>query len=419
MITARKLSNGVSVVMEKIPQVRSVAIGIYCGTGAVDEEKKYSGISHFVEHMMFKGTETRSALDIASEIDRIGGQMNAFTGKEATCYYVKTLSDNYEPAVDVLSDMLEHSVFEKKELDRERGVINEEIKMGKDAPDDVAHDTLLDILFEGSTIANSVTGNRTSLDRITHRVMQEYVTREYARGSIVISVAGNFDEDEICSCFEKRLNSLRPSKPERHYVHAEYRPKYRSVKKDIQQAHICLGTRAIDRNDERTYAFQILSNLFGGSMSSRLFQNIRERKGLAYSVFSGAGMFSHDGYFEIYAGVGQDHIRRAVEGIAEELRGLSIQPITQEELDSSREQLKSSYAFSQESTQSRMIVNGRNYLLLGKVFPPEEVIEAYDKVDLEALEEVRQMIQDFDSYSAVVVSNKRVNVKSIMEGASK
>ena len=197
MIKTRTLSNGVRVIMEEMSQVQSIAIGIWVRAGAIDETDKNAGISHFVEHMMFKGTENRTAKDIAADIDRIGGQINAFTGKEATCYYVKSLSENYKEAADVLVDMLENSLFDKNEMDKERKVICEEIKMTKDQPDDLAHDTLIEQLFKGCPLGNSIIGTPTSLKRITHNVIRKYGDRQYVSDRIVVSVAGRVEEEDI------------------------------------------------------------------------------------------------------------------------------------------------------------------------------------------------------------------------------
>lgn len=400
--------------MEEMPQVKSAAIGIWVKTGAVDEDAAHAGISHFVEHMMFKGTPSRDARKIASDIDRIGGQMNAFTGKEATCYYVKSLSSSLYKAADVLVDMLENSLFDQNEMNRERKVIEEEIKMDQDAPDDVAHDKLIEEMFKDEPFGKSITGDKDTLEAIDHGVMDRYVQDQYVRESIVVSVAGCFDPDELCAYFEKCFMNRGQSKPERKAVTPHYEPRFYFQKKDIQQSHICLGTKGIALTDPRSYAFQIFSNAFGGGMSSRLFQNIREQKGLAYSVYSNMGTFSTDGYFEIYAGVAHDRIEKAVEGIREEIEGLKNNPITQEELDSSREQMKSSYVFSQENPSARMVVNGKNLLLLNRVFLPEEVIDAYEKVTLEDMESVRELMGDFSQYSASIVSGREVDVEAVM-----
>lgn len=415
MIVTKKLDNGIRMVMEPMPQVQSIAMGIWCGTGAVDENEKNAGVSHFVEHMMFKGTEKRNARQIAADIDRIGGQMNAFTGKEATCYYVKCVSDNYKKAADVLVDMVENSLFEKKEMDRERQVICEEIKMTKDSPDDLCHDTFITQIYRGNSMGNSILGTPTSLKRVTHNVMKQYVEDHYVRDNIVVSVAGKFDVDDVCDYFSQQFGTLKQSKGERVLKKKDYEPSCRVITRDIQQSHVCMGTKAISLVDDRFYGFQILNNILGGSMSSRLFQNIREQKGLAYSVYSMTGASSRDGYFEIYAGVSHEKIRAAIEGIREELEKLAAEPVTQDELDSSREQMLSGYVFSQESTSTRMVVNGKNYLLLDRVFTPEEVMEGYHGVTIDQIDEIKGLITDFSQYTAAVVSGKRCDLRSMMK----
>ncbi|MDY2959655.1 MAG: pitrilysin family protein [Hornefia sp.] len=414
MIKTELLPNGVRIIMEKMPQVQSMAIGIMVRTGAVDETKKISGISHFVEHMMFKGTERRTARQIAGDIDKIGGQINAFTGKEMTCYYVKSVAKNYKKAAEVLVDMLENSIFAKEELDRERNVICEEIKMTKDTPDDLAHDTLITNMFKDSNLGNSILGTPSSLSRITRNVMKTYVENQYTKDSIVISVAGNFDFDDVCDYFQQQFTKLKAKKSDLKWKKPEYKHFAKSQVKDIQQAHICLGTKGITLDDERTYDFQVLNNILGGSMSSRLFQNIREQKGLAYSVYSSNGPFSREGYFEIYAGVDTGKIGKAIEGIKEELEFLSKESVSFEELNSSKEQLKAGYVFSRENTSARMMVNGKNLILLNKVFHPEEVLSGYDAVSADSLDDVKGMICDFNTYSCSCVSNKKLNLKKLM-----
>lgn len=414
MITTRSLSNGIRIIIETMPQVQSMAIGIMVRAGAVDEQAKHSGISHFVEHMMFKGTSNRNARQIAGDIDKIGGQINAFTGKEMTCYYVKSIAKNYKKAAEVLVDMLENSIFEKTELDRERKVICEEIKMTKDAPDDLAHDTFVSNMFKGSNLGHSILGTPSSLSRITHNVMKEYVEKQYTRDSIVVSVSGNFDCDDVCDYFENNFQKLKAKKEALKWKNYKYSPFTKSQVKDIQQAHICLGTKGPTLQDEKFYDFQVLNNILGGSMSSRLFQNIREQKGLAYSVYSSSGNFSKDGYFEIYAGVNQDKIGSAIEGIEEELETLSKEPVSLEELNSSKEQLKASYVFSQENTSARMMVNGKNFILLNKVFHPEEVISGYDGVTVRSIDDIKDKICDFRNYSCSCVSNKKVDLRKLM-----
>ena len=415
-IEIRKLDCGVRVVMETIPHVQSAAIGIWVKTGAVNETSKYAGVSHYIEHMMFKGTENRNAREIAADIDKIGGQMNAFTSKESTCYYVKVLKDNFEKGAEVLLDMLSNSLFDKIEMDKERQVICEEIKMIEDQPDDLAHDVVSEILFKGNPLGNSIIGTPSSLNRISRKVLTEYFDTQYTRDSIVVSVAGNINPDQVCAYLEDKFDKLGASKPVHENGYTPYEKKHKVIVKDIQQSHLCLATRAISLIDPRYYAFSVLNNVMGGSMSSRLFQNIREEKGLAYSVYSMLNCFSSDGYFNIYAGVSHDKIGAAIGGIREELEILGSQGITEEELSASREQLKSSYIFGQENVASRMFAIGKNLILLDRVFTPEEVLEGLNAVTMDDIEEVKKTLCDMSSYSAVAVTNKRINLKRMMEG---
>ena len=415
MISARTLSNGIRIVMEEMQHVNSVSCGIWVKTGSCDEEDKTGGISHFVEHMMFKGTPSRDAYRISADVDKLGASMNAFTGKEATCYYVKALAENYKSACDVLVDMLENALFDQEEMNRERHVIEEEIKMSKDDPEDVCHDELGDGLFRRTPLGRSVIGTATKIRRVNHRVMDDYVRRQYTRDSFCVSIAGRFDPDDVCRYFEDRFMGRSASKEPRKEVKPLYAPFTRSVTRDINQAHICLGTESITLSDDRSYAFQILNGIMGGSMSSRLFQNIREKKGLAYTVYSGLVSYSAGGYFEIYAGVSMDNVGKAVAGIKEELDRLASSSVSPEELESARTQMKATYAFSQESTSARMLVNGKNYLLIGKYYTPDEVLEGFNGVTAEDIDSIKDTICDFSRYSAVVVSGRRTDIKGIME----
>ena len=416
MIITRTLSSGIRIVMEQTSHVQSVAIGIWVKAGAVDEDPKYAGISHYIEHMMFKGTEKRTAREIAADIDKIGGQINAFTGKEATCYYVKAIYSNYKKAADVICDMLSNSLFDKEEMKKERMVICEEIKMTQDAPDELSHETVTSLVFKGNPLGKSIIGTPTSLHRISRNVMKDYVNREYTRDNIVISVAGNFDMDDVCGYFESKLGNLAPSKAVKMHETIEYVPTCKTITKDIEQSHLCMAVRGLSLDDQRLYAFGILNNIMGGSMSSRFFQNIREQKGLAYSVYSMQGNFSKDGYFNIYAGISHDRVKDAICGIKDELDALARDGVTTDELESSREQLKASYIFGQENVAGRMFKNGKNVLLGSRIKEAEEIIAGYDSVTMEDIEAVKKLICDFDRYSAALVTNRKVDLKRFMRG---
>ena len=412
-IDIRTLTCGVRVVMEKIDYVQSAAFGVWVKAGACDENKQNAGVSHFIEHMMFKGTEKRNARQIAEEIDRIGGQINAFTGKEATCYYVKTIGANLEKGAEVILDMLNDSVFDKHEMTKERTVIFEEMKMIEDQPDDLAHDTVTELVFKGNPLGKSIIGNATSLRGISRNVMTAYKEAEYTRDSIVVSIAGNFDEERFCDFLEGQFAKLRPTKEQKQEKPIPYTPDFKVLVKEIQQSHLCLATKAVSLTDPAYYSFFVLNNIMGGSMSSRLFQNIREEKGLAYSVYSMFTAYSQDGYYNIYAGVAHDKIHDAIDGILVELEMLDHGEITRDEISMAKEQLKAGYTFGQENIANRMFANGKNLLLCNRVYLPEEVLASIEAVSEESLADVKKRVADPVAYSGVCVSAKRVNLKKM------
>ncbi len=415
-IKVKTLDSGVRVIMEKLDQVQSASFGVWVRAGAVDEEKEISGVSHFIEHMMFKGTETRSAKDLATDIDKIGGQINAFTGKEATCYYVKTVGNNILKGAEVILDMLNNSVFDEVELRRERKVIMEEMKMTEDTPDDLAQETVIELLFKGNPYGKSIIGNTTSLKGINREKLIAYKEREYTKDSIVVSIAGNFDENEFLDFIEDKFSKLKDKKAEKKVEVVPYKPSYKVIKKDINQTHICLATKGLALDDDRYYRLSLLNSIMGGSMSSRLFQNIREQKGLAYSVFSVASSASKDGYFEIYAGVNSDKIELALKGIREELALLDNDGVTADELSMAKEQAKASYVFAQENAASRMFANGKNLMLVNKIFTPEEVLDGFDKVTLGDIDEIKKMICDPCTYTGASVSDIKYDLGKIWLG---
>ena len=417
MITNRKLNCGVRIIMEEIPYVQSVSVGIWVKAGSVDETTKNAGISHFIEHMFFKGTENRSAKKIAEDVDRIGGQINAFTGKEATCYYLKTLAGNIDQAADILIDMFMNSLFDKEEMDKEKRVVCEEIKMIEDSPEDDAHDIIAELVFKGNPLSKSIIGTPKSLNGIRQKDIKKYISEEYTRDNIVISVCGKIDQDKVCELFDSKLMGLNEAKQPKQFEEMEYQPSYKVKGKDIEQSHICMGLKGLKLDDERYYSLVLLNNIMGGSMSSRLFQSIREEKGLAYSVYSMASAFSNDGYFNIYAGVSHDKIKDAVLGIQQELKRLKSEGITTEELMTAKEQLKGSYIFSLENVNGRMFSIGKNMLLLNKFYTQEEVLSNIDIVTLDDIAEVSELITEMNQYSGVLIGREKVNLKKIMTEA--
>ncbi len=406
MVEIRTVAGGVRVAMEKLPYVQSASVGIWVKAGAVNETKENAGISHFIEHMMFKGTEKRSAMEIARDVDNIGGNINAFTGKEATCYYIKTITDNIEKGAEILFDMFINSVFDEKELRKERGVIFEEMKMIEDAPDDIGADLICEKVMKGNLLSNRIIGTRTSLKKINSKIMKEYVKSEYTKDSIVVSVAGNFNEDRICNMIEEAFSSFETQKERKEYSLKNYKPSKLVKERSIEQTHLFLATPSISLPDDAYYSMAIISNIMGGSMSSRLFQSIREEKGLAYSVYSGNQSYLHTGFFQIYAGVGHDKLEETEAEIRNQLNILKRKGIKEEELSKAKEQLKSSVTFGQESVDRRMYAMGKNILLLDKIEEGKEIIENLNNVSMEQMNQVIDLISEYKTYSKVVIKGE-------------
>lgn len=432
MIQIKTLENGIRLVVEEIPSVRSVSLGIFVKTGSAEEDPKYEGISHFIEHMLFKGSENFSAKEIVRTIDRTGGEINAYTGKEATCYYVRSLDETWKTAADVLCDMISHPLFQKEDLDRERQVILEEIRMDEDSPEDVAHEHFMEMVFENSPYASSITGSASSLRRITSPVIRKYHASHYTKDRIVVSCAGKIKMEEAEAFFsgkfmdlsggdggksEERREISEKALAARRSVSAPAKRRVRQTERDIRQAQLCFGKRVIPLTDPRSYALQIVNGLFGASDSSRLFQEIREEQGLAYAAYSELGFFSSDAYFEIYAGVRPDNLIRTFSAIQKEIRRLQDEPIQDEELETARMELKADYVFSGESPNARMNANGKNLLLYGKVFQPEEVLHGFERVTKEDAESVKEQIGDLSQYSLSIVSDRRIDRRKFIENA--
>jgi len=415
MIDVRKLDCGVRMVMEPTDYVRSAAAGIWVRAGSSDESDDVSGVSHFIEHMMFKGTEKRSARQIAEDADRIGGISNAFTGREATCYYMKTLSSNIYDGAEILLDMVASSVFDEDEMNKERQVILEEIKMVRDAPDDDVMDIISELVASGNPIGKSILGTPESLAGIDREKMVAYYENEYSRDSIVVAVSGNFDPDRLAAQFEEGLKCLKESKDAPDMEKKPYETDFRVKVKDIEQTHICMACPSISLGDDDYYAMVLLNSIFGGSMSSRIFQNIREEKGLAYSVASMNVLASKSGFFNIYAGVAHENAPKAIEAIKEELDSIRTDGVSDEELAMAKQQVKSSFIFGLENINSRMFNLGKNKLLLDRIIDPDEALRSFDQVTKEDILRVAGIIGDPSRYCAAAVTGQDLDLKGIVE----
>ena len=406
MLEVITLDSGVRLALNSMYSVRSVSIGIWCNNGSVNEKDEEQGISHFIETMLFKGTKDRDHFQIVNEIDKLGGQMNAFTSKECTCFYVKCLDEHFRTTADVLSDMICNPTFPADELEKEKGVVIEEINMNADDPDDVAFDILEDNVYRGMGMSHPVLGTKETVSSFTHDKLNEYYFDHYTRDEIIVSVAGSFNKEEVIDYFKDKFYNLKVRRDiETDKNISELSDgEYIEVNKDIEQAHIAMGIRLFPVSDSRRYPMMLLCNLLGGGMSSRLMQNVRVKKGLAYSVYSMTGFYSHTGLFVISAGVAKDKVDEALDAIKDELDRLKGDDISIEEFQSSKEQLKSSFIFGQESVQNLMIYNGRNLLTHGRCITPSEVLQLLDDISLDDINEVKKEICDYDRFNIINVT---------------
>ena len=405
MVDIVKLSNGVKIVLEKMPYVRSVSFGIWVKNGSRHESESTNGISHFIEHMLFKGTEKRSAKDIADEMDAIGGQINAYTSKESTCYYTKTLDSHFDIALDVFADMFLNSKFDEGEIQKEKNVIIEEINMYEDTPDDVAHELLHYNIWKDCPLGFPIIGTEKNVKSFNHNTFKDYYSNNYIPENVVIAVAGNFDKDEMVKKIESYFEGFSSKKEPTKIQHTEYKSCIMTKGKDIEQLHIIAGFPGLALASEDIYTMSILNTIFGGGMSSRLFQKIREEHGLAYSIYSSHSSYEDTGLFSIYAGLNKNNAQSVLKHIVGELKRLHTDKITDAQLNRTKEQIKSNYLLSLESSSSRMSSIGRSKLMLDRVLSPDEIISRIDKITLDRLYDVAGKVLNLDNISLSVVGD--------------
>lgn len=402
------LPNGVRVLTEKIDHVHSVAIGIWVGTGSRNEVEGYEGITHFIEHMLFKGTENRTARELAESIEAVGGQLNAFTTKEITCYFVKVLDDNINLAIDVLSDMFFNSRFDEKEIEKEKNVVIEEIKMYQDSPDELIHDLYSQNVWNNHPLGKPILGVAESINGLTREKIDKYLETRYTPDQVVIAVAGKIDHDEIVkklSVFGE-FNRQRTTNVTQEPVASTFRD---SVGKDTEQMHLILGVPGMGQDDDDIYTLHIINNILGGGLSSRLFQEIREQRGLAYSVYSYHSAYVDTGVFAIYAGTSPNKTEEAIKCIIEEMNKLKKESITEEELRKTKAQIKGNLYLGLESVSSRMSRLGKTELSFGRVKTAEEAVEQLEKVTVEDVGRVMNRLWVKDKISILTLGEKGFN----------
>lgn len=416
-----QLQNGIRVVTEKIPYFRSVSIGVWFMAGALYEDPDKSGIPHFIEHMLFKGTKNRTAKQIAQAMDAVGGQLNAFTAKECTCYYSNVIDEHLPTAVDVLSDMVINSLLDPVEMDKEKGVVLEEILMYEDSPEDLVHDLLAEALVGTHPLANSILGDQRFVIDLTRERLVSFLEEKYLPQNMVISVAGNFDEQQLVVLLEKFFGDWKKDSGYGVKQCSVPLPIYQSRNlfkwKDIEQVHMCIGYPGIPLGQDDVYPLMIFNNLFGGGMSSRLFQNIREDKGLVYSVMSYPSFYTCGGLFTIYASMKPSQARKVSDLVMEEINRVKKEGISYDEFNTAKQQLKGNYILGLESSSSRMNAIGKSELLLGVVRTPEEILEKIENVTMDDVMRVLEQVLSPDTMAIAVVGRENVLEGTIHKGA--
>ena len=393
MIKKELLSNGLTVITEKIPGVRSISLGVWLNKGSRHEKEEENGISHFIEHLLFKGTESKSAQQIALVIDSIGGQIDAFTSKEYTCFYAKVLDEHLPVALGLLSDIVLHPKFDRKDIEQERKVIYEEIKMVEDTPDELVYDVFIENFWKGHPLGKPVQGTIEKVSKITQRKLMEYFRKSYTPENIVIAAAGNLSHSKILSMVKEVFDPLSKSKVK--IVLKPPQPHFSIVTKkkdELEQLHLCVGVDAFPKNFEERFQFLVLNTLLGGSMSSRLFQNIREKRGLVYSIFSAINAFIDSGFMMVYAAANPKSAREVLNLIIDEFVNLKDKLITSEELKVAKEHLKGSLMLSLESTSSRMSNLARHEMYFGRQFSLNEMLKGVERVERDQVQAIARRI---------------------------
>jgi predicted Zn-dependent peptidase len=391
MVTAETFPSGLRLVTEAMPHVRSVTVGVWLTRGSRHESDEESGVAHFIEHMLFKGTATRSAQQIAQAIDSIGGQLDAFTAKEYASYFIKVLDEHLPVALDLLSDMILHPALAPEDVTKEQSVILEEIKMVEDAPDDLVHELFAQQFWSRHPLGRPILGTAETVSSFSSTGLRRYFERTYAASHLVVAAAGHLEHAQLRAMVEHAMAGL-PIRPAGVLTAPpDVTPGVVSRHKDIEQSHICLGTRAYPHTHTDRHVLYVLNTILGGSMSSRLFQHIREDRGLAYAVFSNLTTYSDAGMLSVYAGCASDKVNEVVDLTLVELGDLGRVEVPAEELRRAKDHLKGSLMLGLESTSSRMSHLARQEIYFGRQFTLDETLAAIEAV---SADDVRRVARD-------------------------
>lgn len=408
------LKNGLRIIGERIPHFRSVSVGFWVGSGSQYETPDEAGLSHFLEHMVFKGTQKRTTRQIAEEMDKVGGQLNAFTSKECTCFYAKVVDEHLPLAMDVLSDLVTAPIFDPAELEKEKGVVIEEINMSADDPEDSVHELLMLANYGDQPVARPILGTEEKIAAYSSEDLRAYWKKMYRPQNTVLALAGNYDWNTVVALAEKLLDKWSPDAFESRACTTNPVPVTLLTKeKDIEQIHICLGFPALPIGDERSYELSLFNSVFGGAMSSRLFQKIREERGAAYTVYSYPNAYTDSGMLSVYAGTNPDAAEEVYGLLLGEAKKLASEGMTRDEFMMAREQLKAGYILGLESTSARMQSLGRRLLLLGNTRTETEVIDRVNAIDFDSTNALMHEILSAPHSAALVGKNAESIAKKI------
>jgi len=392
MIEKTTLENGIRIVTENVPAVHSVTIGIWVESGSRHEHQAQGGISHFVEHLLFKGTSRRSALEIAREIDSVGGVLNAFTSREYCCFYAKVLARHLPLAIDLLADSLQSSVFDLDEIEKERRVILQEISMVEDTPDDLVHDLFSQTFWGNHPLGRPVLGSRESVKNMRRDDFLAHLESSLVGENILVCAAGNLDHGDVVDRIARAFGQVAPGARKQTQSHPDYRPGLSFTHRDLEQVHICLGTRALPQNHPNRFSAYILNTILGGSMSSRLFQTVREEQGLAYSIYSYLNSHSDAGALVLYTATSTENAPQVVRMMLKEMQRFKVEPVSREELKAAKDQLKGHLLLSLESTDNRMTRLSKNEIYLGRQPSLKQVLGEFEKVTADSLQRLAHFL---------------------------
>jgi len=405
-IQTATLRNGIKVITEAMAHVRSVSVGIWIASGSRRENAEQNGVSHFIEHMLFKGTKNRSAEEIARSVDSIGGNLDAFTAKELVCFNTKVLDEHLPVAVDVLSDLVLNPLFRDDDIEKEKGVILEEIKMDADSPDYLVHEIFSSNFWKDHPLGKPILGTRETVKRFNQAIVQDYYRNVYTPGNLLITAAGNLSHERLLNLVRERFEAVPASNPgPQQAVPATHARIALRSKKDLEQVHVCLGVPSYPIPHEDRFTCYVLNTMLGGGMSSRLFQNIRERQGLAYAVYSELSPYSDTGCLSVYAGTSLESARHVVESVLREFTDLKQNIVPTEELRRAKDHLKGSLMLSLESTSSRMSNLARQEMYFGRFFTLDELAESIEMVTADDVQRVAQTFFDQKQVALTVLGN--------------